>query len=377
MNSTAVSVNIAVDPCMPLATPQRPGMGRCPAASVSTTSTRAVSLSQPRLIVIGASAGGVEALKTIARELPAGLPAAVLVVVHFPPEGTSVLPQILERAGPLRAAHVLGAEPLQPGRIYIAPPDRHLLVTPGQVQVSAGARENGLRPAADPLFRSAARHYGRGVVGVVLSGNLNDGTMGLLAVRERGGITVVQDPAEALYPGMPSSAVEHARPDHICTLDEIGPLLVGLVSAPREGVTLMANDHDPVDASILDDLDGLPSLVVEETPPSGFTCPECHGALWETQEAAMVQFRCRVGHSFTLESLLAERSIEVEAALWTALTALEERIHLAKRLTRRMRERGNELSAARYDGDIRDATSSARILRDLLRAGGGAVAAGD
>jgi two-component system, chemotaxis family, protein-glutamate methylesterase/glutaminase len=295
--------------------------------------------------------------------------------VHFPPEGTSVLPQILQRAGRLPAAHARDAEPLEPGRIYVAPPDRHLLVMPGHLHVTKSAKENGLRPAADPLFRSAARYYGPRVIGVVLSGNLNDGTMGLLAVRERGGITVVQDPADALYPGMPSSAVEHVQPDHVRPLEEIGPLLVRLVAEPSEEIAIMEHEHGPVDASVLSALDGLPDTVVEQAPPSGFTCPECHGALWETQEAEMVQFRCRVGHSFTLESLLTERSSEVESALWTALTALEERIHLAKRLARRMRDRGNELTATRYEGDIREASESAGVLRHLLRAGGASAAA--
>ena len=139
----------------------------------------------------------------------------------------------------------------------------------------------------------------------------------------------------------------------------------------------MADDRDPVEASVLEALSGLPERVVWETPPSGFTCPECHGALWETEEAKMVQFRCRVGHSFTMESLLTERSTEVESALWTALTALEERIHLAQRLALRMRDRGNEFTAARYEADVLEASGSAEVLRALLRVGARPAAAGD
>ncbi|MBW3629764.1 MAG: chemotaxis protein CheB [Gemmatimonadetes bacterium] len=263
---------------MRFATPPRPDTGRF-VRWIGGTCVRTASLSHPRLIVIGASAGGVEALRKLVAALPADLDAAILVVVHFPPEGLSVLPQILQRAGPFPALHVQGAEPLQPGRIYIAPPNRHLLVAPGWARVSTGAKENGMRPAADPLFRSAARHYGLAVIGVVLSGNLNDGTIGLLAIREWGGVTVVQDPSEALYPGMPSSAVEHAAPDHVARLDEIAPLLVRLVAEPRLGITLMPNEHHPADASILGAPDGLPDSMVAETPSSGFTGPECHGAL--------------------------------------------------------------------------------------------------
>jgi two-component system, chemotaxis family, protein-glutamate methylesterase/glutaminase len=291
----------------------------------------------------------------------------VLVVVHFPPDGLSVLPQILQRVGPLSASHAEDGEPLRAGHIFVAPPNRHLLVVPGHVQVRAGAKENGVRPAADPLFRTAARHYGRGVIGVVLSGNMNDGTLGLIAVHNAGGVTIVQDPAEALYPGMPTSAVEHARPDHVCRLDEIPPLLARLAREPIEGDLPMTTERDPLEAIVLESLAGLPDAVTEGTPPSSFTCPECHGALWETEEGQVALFRCRVGHSFTMESLLTERTTEVESALWTALTALEERIHLGKRLLRRMNDRGNRVMASKYEESIQEAKGSAAVLRQLLR----------
>jgi two-component system, chemotaxis family, protein-glutamate methylesterase/glutaminase len=327
--------------------------------------------------VFGASAGGVEALKRIAPALPADLAAAVLVVVHFPPDGLSVLPQILQRVGPLSASHAEDGEPLRAGHIFVAPPNRHLLVVPGHVQVRAGAKENGVRPAADPLFRTAARHYGRGVIGVVLSGNMNDGTLGLIAVHNAGGVTIVQDPAEALYPGMPTSAVEHARPDYVCRLDEIPPLLARLAREPIEGDPPMTTERDPLEAIVLESLAGLPDAVTEGTPPSSFTCPECHGALWETEEGQVVLFRCRVGHSFTIESLLAERTTEVESALWTALTALEERIHLGKRLLRRMNDRGNGVMASKYEESIQEARESATVLRQLLRVEPRPAAMGD
>ena len=191
------------------------------------------SLSHPRLIVIGASAGGVEALRTIVSELPADFAAAVLVVVHFPPAGMSLLPQILTRAGPLRAMHVQEPEPLHPSRIYIAPPDRHLLVTPGHVHLSDGPKESGMRPAADALFRSAARHYGPGVIAVVLSGNLNDGTIGLLAVRERGGVTIVQDPAGAEKPTMPQAAIDAGGAQRVLPLEEIPRFLITACGGAR------------------------------------------------------------------------------------------------------------------------------------------------
>jgi two-component system chemotaxis response regulator CheB len=182
------------------------------------------------VVVVGASAGGVEALVDLAASLPADLPAAVLVVLHVPPTGTSALPHILNRHGPLRAGHASDGEPIARGRIYVAPPDRHLLVRPGQVHLTLGPPENGHRPAIDPLFRSAARSYGSRVIGVVLSGTLDDGTAGMLAIKARGGLGVVQGPADARYPGMPGSAATHAKIDHVLAAASMGQLLARLTN---------------------------------------------------------------------------------------------------------------------------------------------------
>ena len=201
------------------------------------------------IIVIGASAGGVEAVSAVVRALPADLSAAVFVVVHFPPQSRSVLPQILARAGALPAAHAEDRETIRPGRIYVAPPGRHMLIEDGVVRLVRGARENGAIPAVDPLFRSAARSHRARVVGVVLSGNLADGAAGLAAIKHHGGVAVVQDPAEALYNGMPRSAVENAPVDHVLPLHGIGPALVRLARAPPETRDITPDD-DPVDERI-------------------------------------------------------------------------------------------------------------------------------
>ena len=180
------------------------------------------------IVVVGASAGGVEALVDLAASLPADLPAAVLVVLHVPSTRTSVLPHILNQNGPLRAGHASEGEPIERGRIYVAPPDRHLLVRTGHVHLTLGPPENGHRPAVDPLFRSAARAYGSRVIGVVLSGTLDDGTAGMLAIKAHGGLGVVQGPADARYPGMPGSAAAHATVDHVLTAASMGRLLARL-----------------------------------------------------------------------------------------------------------------------------------------------------
>ena len=187
-------------------------------------------ISEHRIIVIGASAGGVEAISQVVRELPADVPAAVCVVLHFPASGTSVLPSILARVGSLPAAHAVDGEPIQPGRIYVAPPDRHLIVRQERVELSIGPKENNHRPAVDVMFRTAARSHGPRVIGVVLSGTLDDGTVGLAAIRKQRGIAVVQDPEDALYPGMPRSALENVGGDHVLPVAGIGALLGRLAS---------------------------------------------------------------------------------------------------------------------------------------------------
>jgi two-component system chemotaxis response regulator CheB len=185
------------------------------------------------LVVVGASAGGLEALRQLAAGLPADLPASVLVVLHIPPTGASVLPGILDRAGPLPATHAKDGSPLEHGRIYVAPPDFHLLVDDRTLRLEHGPAEHGHRPAVDPLFRSAARVYGERVVGVVLSGALDDGALGLAAVKAGGGVAVAQDPEDAMYPSMPRNAIDRGGADHVVVAADLAELVVRLVGAER------------------------------------------------------------------------------------------------------------------------------------------------
>jgi two-component system, chemotaxis family, protein-glutamate methylesterase/glutaminase len=322
------------------------------------------------LIVVGASAGGVEALIELVAGLPPDLPAAVCVVLHVPAAGTSLLPQILSRAGRLPTAHARDGDLLRHGHVYVAPPDSHLVVEPARLRLVAGPRENGHRPSVDVLFRTAAQAYGSRVVGVVLSGTLDDGTAGLLAIKRRGGLAVVQQPADARYPGMPQSALEHVVVDYALPIVEVGATLARLVAEPvQERVGRPSKELDQeIRAAELD----LARLNQADFPgdPSVFTCPECHGSLWELHDGELLRFRCRVGHAYTAESLLAGQSSALEAALWAALRALEEKASLSLRLAERATERGYGLAAERFEEQEHDARQRAAVIREALLVNG-------
>lgn len=319
--------------------------------------------------MVGASAGGVEALKGLASALPADLPAAVFVVLHVPADGRSVLPSILARAGRLPAVHPPDGAPIETGRIYVAPPDRHLLVGPGHVRLTRGPRENGHRPAVDVLFRTAALAYGPRVVGVVLSGALDDGTAGMAAVKERGGLCVAQHPDDAIYSSMPASAIEHTPMDYIEPVAEIGPLLDRLAREQlrdEQGrAPIPAMLEAEVEAAEMDEA----ALDSAERPgtPAGFGCPDCGGALWDVSLEDLIRFRCRVGHAWGVDSLLAAQGNALEAALWTALRALEERAALSDRLTTRAHARGHAQTARRFADEARDSRRRARLIARVLQ----------
>ncbi|MFB2921674.1 MULTISPECIES: chemotaxis protein CheB [Aerosakkonema] len=318
------------------------------------------------IIVIGASAGGVEALINLAADLPLDISAAIFVVVHFPSYSKSVLPQILNRAGPLKAEHAKDGQAIERGHIYVAPPDWHLIVKREHIHLSRGPRENNHRPAIDTLFRSAAIAYGRRVIGVVLTGTLDDGTAGLLAVKQRGGLAIVQDPNHALFGEMPRSAIENVEIDCILPLSEIAGVLVKLA---RE---LVVEEADRVSNSMevesaLAQMD-MKTLQSDGRPgtPSAFACPECGGVLWELKDGKYVRFRCRTGHAFSPKSLLASQSEALEEALWSALRALEEKSALIRRMAERAKERNQKLSAQRFEAQAKDADQSIALIREAL-----------
>lgn len=321
------------------------------------------------IIVIGASAGGVEALVTLVGSLPRKLPAAVFVVLHIPAESPSFLPGILSRAGPLEAVQAVDSTAIEHRCIYVAAPDHHLLVERGHVRIVRGPKENRHRPAVDPLFRSAAQAYGPRVVGVVLTGALDDGTAGLIAVKRRGGIAVVQDPDEAMYPSMPFSALANAEVDYRLPLAGIGPLLARLA---REGVEEAGYplSKDMEMEMKLTEMD-LDTLYNGERAgrPSAFSCPECGGVLWELEDGDLLRFRCRVGHAFSVESMLDEQSEVLEEALWAALKTLEENMSLSRRLADQARKRSHDLVADRFEEKVWEAERHATVIRQLLLKG--------
>jgi two-component system chemotaxis response regulator CheB len=332
------------------------------------------------IIVIGASAGGVEALREVVRALPGDFPGSVFVVLHLAEGIPSVLPRILGRTSRLACAPARDGEPIVPGRVYVAPPDYHVLVKPGRVEVLRGPRENGHRPAVDPLFRSAARAYGPRVVGVILTGSLDDGTLGLREVRRRGGTAVVQNPDEALFPGMPRSALDHVGADHVVPLRVIPELLVRLATTelPEEPGTEAAartaqdREMDDVEDDVESERD-ITEIAGGEREneslggvPSSYTCPECHGALWELIEGRLVRYRCRVGHSYSEPTLIDHKFTSLEAALWTALTALEESASLAQRMAERAAKTGQPLGAAKFRQRAEQFETRARVVREVL-----------
>ena len=330
------------------------------------------------LVVIGASAGGVEALRALVAGLPTGFPAAVLVVLHLPAESPSALPLILKRAGSLPVAQADEASHLRDGEILVAPPDRHLIVYDHRVTLSRGPRENGHRPAVDVLFRSAARAMGAKTIGVVLSGALDDGAAGLVAITLRGGVGIVQDPEDALHPSMPRNAIEAAHPEHVLPVEKIAALLAQLVQQDAGGDEDGPSDLMEMETAMADlDPD---SLNDPDRPgdPVGLSCPDCNGSLFQIHEGDLIRFRCRVGHAWSPQSLLAEQSASMEGALWMALRSLEEKAALSRDMSVRATERGHDRTAERFSDDAREAIHAANLVRDLIaRAAAGSISLAD
>jgi two-component system chemotaxis response regulator CheB len=317
------------------------------------------------IVVVGASSGALQALKFIA-DVPPDLPAAIFVVVHAAADGPGLLPDIISTYSPLPVAHARDGEPIEPGRIYVAPPDYHVVIQPGFVQVARGPRENRHRPSIDVLFRSATESYGRRVVGVVLSGMLDDGSSGLAQIRARGGLGIVQDPTDALFPDMPSNALAQAGADYCVMQSGLAALLAKAVSHKLDeqnlGVTKERSEARAGEVSMnSNEYDGRPGS------PSNFSCPDCGGVLRQEEEAQSLRFRCRVGHAFSANALLSAQSDGVEQALWSALRALEEKAEMARRLKQYALQRNFQSAPHKFEQEAKKLEADAAAIRKLLK----------
>lgn len=282
------------------------------------------------VVAVGASAGGVEALTQFAAGLPPDLPYAVLVALHMPAGAPSVLARILDRNGPLPAAPAVDGAPLEHGTIRVAVPNRHLMVEDNRIALSEGPTENGHRPAINALFRSVALGYGPRAVSVLLSGVLDDGTLGSAAIRSLGGTTIAQAPSDALFPAMPMNAIEAGVIDHEAAAAEIGGLLKQLADRVFEEREMEPDARIELENRIAMARRFSTEFDTESLgPPSGYTCPDCNGSLISVSEG---NYRCQVGHAWTADALLRARDEEVESAMWIAMRSLQEKAKLSRRL---------------------------------------------
>jgi two-component system chemotaxis response regulator CheB len=318
------------------------------------------------MVVMGASAGGLEVVARIVEHLPATLPAALFVVIHTGPDTPGILPQILTRRGELAARHAVDGEQIKHGVIYCAPPDQHLLVGDGHIQVLHGPKENGFRPAIDPLFRSAAAAHSTRVVGVILSGALDDGVHGLMRIKQRGGVAIVQNPEEAMVDALPLNAIKYVEIDHIAGARQIAAILERLAHEPAsEEVPPMAED-EIIESTVADGVHHILDATKPGQAPSAFTCPDCGGSLWEMKSGKLVRYRCHVGHVYTADSLVMEKDAALENVLWTALRALEESVALRHRMAKRAREGKISTIAERFESRAQEDEARARLLRQFL-----------
>lgn len=288
-----------------------------------------------RIFVIGASLSGIDALCELVSRLPKGFPAPIFIAQHVASHSPGMLPQLLSKAGSLPAIHPKTGTRFEPGTIYVAPPDRHMLIRKGYISLSHGPHENLARPAIDPLFRSAAVNYGPAVVGVVLTGQLNDGTSGLLTVKDRGGFTIVQEPKEATARSMPLSAIQHMKVDKVCTLEEMARLFLELANdAPPPESRQSLNSLMEIENRIAEGIFNVEDwwALEQMSMPSGLNCPNCRSALFEIRDQRVLRYRCRSGHAFSAQSLLSGQADAREALLSSLFGALIEEAALAKRL---------------------------------------------
>jgi two-component system chemotaxis response regulator CheB len=321
------------------------------------------------IVVIGASAGGVTALLALVKTLPADFPAAIFVVQHVGPDSPSILPQLLSAAGPLPAKHPENGEIIEAGVIYVALPDHHLLVEDDRVLVTRGPKENRFRPSIDALFRSAAYMYGPRVIGVVLTGYLDDGTSGLWSVQRMGGLTVVQNPHDALQPAMPENALQFVQADHIVPLAELGALLVRLtleLAPAKTRLPAAQLDLLKIEFTIAKQNNAFELGIIEKGELTSFTCPDCHGALTQLLERKLIRYRCHTGHAYTISALLSEVTQSVESLLYQSMRGLEETKLLLLSMGQHFEQEKQPAVAALFFRKADETGHQARVVHDSI-----------
>jgi two-component system, chemotaxis family, protein-glutamate methylesterase/glutaminase len=317
------------------------------------------------IVAIGTSAGGVAALLYLVKQFPSDFPAAVLITIHVPSDFRSGLDEVLTRAGPLPASFGSDGDPLKPGRIYLAPPDRHLIAEGDQLALGTGPPENWARPAIDPMLRSVAVCCGPRAIGLVLTGTLCDGASGLHSISHCGGIAVVQDPTEAAFAEMPLRALNQGDPHYVVSLSEIPSLLANLVHQP-------AGDPMPIPERLKFEVKvarGAGSSI-EELEQIGrrsvLSCPQCGGVMWEIEDGDLLRYRCHVGHALSSEAMSTGISDKVREALYVALRALDEQAALADKLHERASDQGRNLTADRWIQRKEEADRQREVIQTAI-----------
>ncbi|MET3879569.1 chemotaxis protein CheB [Chitinophaga sp. OAE865] len=322
------------------------------------------------IIVIGASAGGFEAIRTLVSGLPPHFPAAIFIVWHISADMTGILPRVLNLQKKLPASNAEDREPIKPGNIYVAPPDRHLILEKGHMRVTRGPKENRFRPAVDPLFRSAAYAYGPRVIGVILSGALDDGTAGLWFVKQRGGVAVVQAPEDAEVSSMPQSAIQEVAVDYVVPVSEMAELLIRLTAEPLQE-RFTGKDEAGNSELVKKEID---IAIQEKLPdegtifgiPTSLACPECHGALSALSEGGRIRYRCHTGHAFSESSLLSAITDNIENNLWNTARGLEESVNLLNHMGDHFAEINQPALAAMYFKKAKDTVGYNKRIREIL-----------
>jgi two-component system, chemotaxis family, protein-glutamate methylesterase/glutaminase len=319
---------------------------------------------QKDIVVIGASAGGFEAFKKIIAGLSPDFNASIFIVWHMSPDIRGILPDVLNRLNKIPAAHAYNNEPIQARRIYVAPPDHHMLLEEGKVLVTRGPKENRFRPAVDPLFRSAAYTYGNRVIGVILSGALDDGTAGLWTVKHYGGTAIVQDPTDAEVPSMPENAMRQVKIDYCVGISELPQLLVRLSTEPiTENAVVMKDEQTKKEIQIAAEERALEKGILQFRDLSPYTCPECHGVLSRLRNDNIIRYRCHTGHAYSADTLMAAITENIEDGLYNAIRAMDESIMLLNHMGDHYAEANQPKLAALYFKKAKEAMGRSEYVR--------------